>query len=197
MKGAFCINQWLIKEGYLALDSPMQGKTSIEKAPINWSKTTAWAWGGYYARIFLNVQGREAAGIIKPEDYEKLRDQLSQAIKEIRGPHGEFWNTRVFKPEEVFPQCNGDYPDLIVYLDDLYWRSAGTIGHDTLYLPENDTGPDDAVHSEEGMFILYYPGGPTGRRDGTIYDIAPTMLHLLGISPSPGLKGDSLLWKNA
>ena len=45
----------------------------------------------------------------------------------------------------------------MVYFDDLNWRSAGTVGHDSLYLFENDTGPDDSVHSMMGIFIMYDP----------------------------------------
>jgi predicted AlkP superfamily phosphohydrolase/phosphomutase len=37
-------------------------------------------------------------------------------------------------------------PDLIFYFDNLFWRSAGTIGHNTMYLSENDIVPDDSVH---------------------------------------------------
>ena len=196
MKGAFCVNEWLAGEGYLALTTKPEKKISLERADIDWAKTKAWGWGGYYARIFLNVEGRERQGIIKPEDYGMEREQLTHRLEAIKGPSGESWDTKVFKPEEIYPQNNGDSPDLMVYFDDLYWRSAGTIGHNTLYLPENDTGPDDAVHAEDGIYILYDPREKLGKElNATIFDIAPSILHLMGLDIPSNMRGQSILQK--
>jgi len=158
MKGAFCVNQWLADKGYLRiLKKPEKPGVDLNKVEIDWSKTIAWGWGGYYARIFLNVKGREVKGVIKKEDYEHYRDELAEEIMKIRGPNDEKWNTKVYKPEELYPEVNGDPPDLIVYFDDLYWRSAGTLGWNTMYLRENDKGPDDAVHDWNGIITIYDP----------------------------------------
>jgi predicted AlkP superfamily phosphohydrolase/phosphomutase len=136
MKGAFCINEWLIREGDLVLKEKPKRGANIEKTPVDWPKTKVWGWGGYYARLFFNVEGREPQGIIKPEDYEKEREAMIERLMSIRGPNGEAWATRVIKPNEYFADVRGDYPDLMVYFDDLYWRSAGTLGYGTLYLRE-------------------------------------------------------------
>lgn len=191
MKGCFCVNEWLIRQGYLKLRKGGNGTTSLEEVDVDWNRTIAWGWGGYYARIFVNVKGREEHGVVDPKDYERVLDELIRRIKDIRGPDGERWKTEVHKPEELYGQCEGDYPDLMVYFDDLSWRSAGTIGHGTLYLPENDIGPDDAVHSRDGIFILYDPredyGGQEVRVD--ILDVAPTILHLMGVSIPSDFEG--------
>ena len=190
MKGAFCINEWLIEQGYLVLKEEPTEPTSFDKLEVDWSRTKAWGWGGYYARIFLNIAGREQQGIIPPEDYEKEREILLEKILKISGPQGETWQTRVIKPQEYFQELNGDYPDLMVYFDELYWRSAGTLGHGTMYLEENDTGPDDAVHDFEGIFILYDPQEKAGRSvKASIQDIAPTVLDKLGLPIPADLKG--------
>jgi len=190
MKGAFCINEWLIEQGYLVLKEKPTEPTSFDKLEVDWSRTKAWGWGGYYARIFLNIAGREQQGIIPPEDYEKEREILLEKILKISGPQGETWQTRVIKPQEYFQELNGDYPDLMVYFDELYWRSAGTLGHGTMYLEENDTGPDDAVHDFEGIFILYDPQEKAGRSvKASIQDIAPTVLDKLGLPIPADLKG--------
>jgi len=190
MKGAFCINEWLIRESDLVLkEAPKKGAT-IEKTPVDWPKTKVWGWGGYYARLFFNVEGREPQGIIKPEDYEKEREAMIERLLAIKGPEGEPWATRIIKPNEYFAEVRGDYPDLMVYFDDLYWRSAGTLGYDTLYLRENDTGPDDAVHAQEGMYILYDPLNPASRRmDIDITDVAPSVLTVLGLPVPADMKG--------
>lgn len=196
MKGAFCINQWLMKEGYLKLKGEPERGARLEESQIDWSKTKAWGWGGYYARIFINVEGREPQGIVPPEDYEKVLDELIEKLKRIKGPNGEKLDNKVYNPEDIYEELNEDYPDLIVYLDDLYWRSAGTIGYDTLYLPENDTGPDDAVHSEYGVFILYDPTKESGSeiQNLNILDVAPTVLKILDVPIPKELLGKAITW---
>jgi predicted AlkP superfamily phosphohydrolase/phosphomutase len=190
MKGAFCINEWLIEQGDLVLKETPKRGASIEKTAVDWPKTRVWGWGGYYARLFLNVEGREPQGVIKPEDYEEEREAMAGRLKKIRGPQGEIWETRVIKPNEYFPDLRGDYPDLMVYFDDLYWRSAGTLGWGTQYLLENDTGPDDAVHAQEGTYILFDPRKKSGRRiDIDILDVAPTILHSLGLPVPDDMRG--------
>jgi len=194
MKGAFCVNQWLASRGYLALEEPSK-VTSLSDARVDWTRTRAWGWGGYYARIFLNVSGRERSGIIEPDHYEKEREKIAEDIRDIRGPGNETWETRVFRPEDLYDPIEGDPPDLMVYFDDLRWRSAGTIGHDGMYLEENDTGPDDAVHGKHGIYILDAPGIKHGRRQASILDIAPTALGLLGLNPDPDMRGKTIWQK--
>ena len=200
MKGAFCVNEWLIREGYLkvkggkatrGVNDCEPGVAEPEEVDVDWEHTKAWAWGGYYARVFINLRGREEKGAVKPSDYDRVRDELAEKLKGIRGPRGEKWNTSVYKPEELYPVCNGSPPDLIVYFDDLSWRSAGTIGHKTLYLAENDRGPDDAVHDYDGVFILYDPRRSLGGRRVAvdILDVAPTILKLMGLPVPATMEG--------
>jgi predicted AlkP superfamily phosphohydrolase/phosphomutase len=111
--------------------------------------------GGYYARVFLNVKGREPQGLIEPSEFAHERDKLAERLKTITDPNGRRMETQVYKPGTLYPVSVGDRPDLMVYFDDLFWRSAGTLGHTDIYLSENDTGPDDAVHSQYGAFILH------------------------------------------
>jgi predicted AlkP superfamily phosphohydrolase/phosphomutase len=72
---------------------------------------------------------------------------------------------------------------LIVYFGNLAWRSVGSIGLNDIYTFENDTGPDDANHAQQGMFIMYDPAlGGNGRKVSgmNLMDIAPTVLDLMG-----------------
>jgi len=191
MKGAFCINEWLIEQGDLVVNDMPQSPISFDHLDVDWSRTKTWGWGGYYARIFLNVEGREAQGIVKIEDYKKEREALMERLAAIKGPNGEEWKTKIIKPQKYFQELNGDYPDLMIYFDDLYWRSAGTLGHGTKYLLENDTGPDDAVHAQDGIYILYDPRNKACvRKDASILDIAPTILNEMGLSVPGDMRGN-------
>ena len=194
MRGAFCVNEWLIERGYLSVRHKPHGVVDLEKLSIDWEATKAWGWGGYYARIFINVKGREPKGVVDPSSYESFREELADELRKIEDPNGRRMDTKVYKPEQLYSAVSGDYPDLLVYFDDLYWRSAGTLGHGTMYLPENDIGPDDAVHSMHGVYILCDSEGRLSRekKNASIYDIAPTLYEIFGIEGLGGLKGRSL-----
>jgi predicted AlkP superfamily phosphohydrolase/phosphomutase len=196
MDGGICINQWLMANGYLTLAEAPAGATPLSKAKVDWSRTTAWGDGGYYARVFLNVAGREPNGTVPREDYEKVRDKLVAGLKAIPDENGREIGTQVFRPEELYSEVRGVAPDLIVYFGDLSWRSIGTVGGDKIHTFENDTGPDGANHAQNGIFIYRPAGGgmPEGcRRDGLrIVDVAPTILQLFGLPIPVDMEGQAL-----
>jgi predicted AlkP superfamily phosphohydrolase/phosphomutase len=190
MVGGVCINEWLQQEGYLHLAEPVAGLTPIAKAKIDWSRTRVWAEGGYYARIFLNVRDREPQGVIPPQEYETVRNQLREKLEAMKDHNGEPLGTRVFKPEEVYRAVRGVAPDLIGYFGNLRWRSVGSVGLGSILTFENDTGPDDANHSEQGIFILREPGSRSAQLDGlSLFDMAPTILARFGLEAPAGMQG--------
>lgn len=191
MHGALCINEWLIERGYLKLEEEPEGVVALDRASVDWSATRAWGWGGYYARIFLNVEGREPRGVIPASHYEEVREELAGELRTITRPNGERMRVDVYRPEEIYADVRGNPPDLMVYFDGLDWRSAGTVGHGGLYLSENDTGPDDSVHAMDGIFVLHDPARRRARRveGASILDIAPTVLELMGVAAPAGMEG--------
>lgn len=193
MDGGICINEWLMQEGYLALEDIQQGIIPIAKRKIDWSKTKVWGEGGYYGRIFLNVKGREPQGVVDPDDYEKIRDEIIQRLESLGDEDGNPIGTRVYKPQELYKECNGIPPDLIAIFGNLYWRSVGSVGHGKVHTFENDTGPDDANHSQYGIFIMNDRDsiGERGKRIDNLHlmDIAPTVLDLFGIEVQKDMKG--------
>jgi predicted AlkP superfamily phosphohydrolase/phosphomutase len=194
MDGGICVNEWLIKEGYLTLKAYPTERTPMKNCEIDWSKTRVWGDGGYYGRIFLNIEGREPEGIVKPNAAEALRDELKTRFEAIVDPDGENIGTVVFKPEEIYQQCNGVPPDLLVYFGNLYWRSVGSVGYQTIYTFENDTGPDDCNHAQFGMVIKHDPAlqGPPGGKELLglqLMDMAPTILQQLNVPIPPDMQG--------
>lgn len=192
MDGGICINEWLRQNGWLVLKEEPEGVVPLEKCEVDWSRTRAWSSGGYYARIFLNVKGREPQGVIPPEQYEAVRNELAEALAAIPDEEGRPLPHRILKPEEIYAEVKGVPPDLIVYFGDLHWRSVGSLGLNSVHTFENDTGPDDANHAQHGLFIYYDPAQPVGGRqvEGLhIMDIAPTILTALGVEIPPGMRG--------
>lgn len=197
MDGGICVNEWLWRHGWLALKQPPPAGTitRLEDIEVDWDKTRAWASGGYYGRVFLNVQGREPQGCIPAAGYPAARAELAAALAAIPDPSGVPLDTQVFEPETIYQQVNGVAPDLMVYFGDLHWRAVGSLGHGDIYTLENDTGPDDANHHPRGMFIYSEPGTRAqGRVEGRqLMDVAPTLLRAMGL-PVPGdLQGHDLV----
>ena len=198
MVGGVCFNEWLRQEGYLEFAQELPAEiTPINKLDIDWSKTTAWGDGGYYGRLFLNVEGREPNGVIPQADYDKVRDELVTKIEAMVDHDGNPMGNKALKPEEIYTTQKGVAPDLIVIFGALKWRSVGSMGHGSIYTFENDTGPDEANHAEHGIFIMNNaPGNGTGRKEGLhLWDVHCTILDLFGLDPAPGALGKSALSK--
>jgi predicted AlkP superfamily phosphohydrolase/phosphomutase len=195
MIGGVCFNDWLMHHGYLSMSEKVEGPTPIAEAPIDWGRTVAWGDGGYYGRLFLNVRGREPQGLVEPGDYERVRDELGAALEAMTGPDGTRLGTKVFKPQDVYPEVRGVAPDLIVYFGDLEWRSVGTVGYPGVFTYENDTGPDGANHDRNGVFVMAgAPGQPLGRQEGLqLIDVGPTILKLYGLAAPADAQGRSFL----
>ena len=194
LDGGIRINEWLRREGLLTLAAEPDGVSSPRAVGIDWGQTTAWGEGGYYARVYLNVAGREPNGTVAPEDYERVRNELAERLAAIPDDEGRPLATHVYKPEELYEHVEGVAPDLIVIFGDLLWRSVGTVGGDEgVHTFENDTGPDDANHAQDGLWIAAGPGvAARGTVDAHLLDVAPTVLELLGLPVPEGMRGASL-----
>lgn len=188
LDGGFCVNEWLVREKLLTLNEYPTAVTPFGKLSVNWSRTRVWSEGGYYARVFFNVQGREPEGTIPAAEYETFRNEMKARLEStIPG-------TLVFKPEEIYRTVRNVAPDLIVHFGGLSYRSVGGVGYPELIVVENDTGPDDCNHAQHGSFILAGPRFPAvGELSGVkLLDIAPTLLELGGYDVPSSMQGRSL-----
>ncbi len=191
MDGGICINEWLMEKGYLMLEEIPREMVPLSTGMIDWDRTMAWGEGGYHCRLFLNVKGREPRGTIERSKYDEVRERLKQELEGLTDDKGNHIGTRVFKPEEIYPIVKGIAPDLIVYFGDLRWRSVGSVGIGSIHTFENDIGPDEANHSQYGIFIMKAPEIEThGKVSGLhVMDVAPTVLDLLGLRVPDDMEG--------
>lgn len=194
MQGGLAINQWLVNQGYLVLKGPL-ANGDLEPHMVDWPHSKAWSSGGYYARIFINVAGREPQGAVQPEKVEALKVELRTRLTAMPDPLGQPLGNQVFTPEELYREVNGIAPDLILLPGGLSWRAIGSVGLESIYTLSNDTGPDDANHHPDGLLIVSrkgkrLPAPPEGRRLGRSTDImqmAPSILAAMGIEPDTPL----------
>ena len=194
LDGGFAVNEWLAREGLLVLDEMPKEIMPFAKVKVNWARTKVWSEGGYYARVFLNVHGREPRGVIPVTQYESFRDDMKCRLEGLSDPQGRPLHSLVFKPEQIYRYVRNVAPDLIVHFGGLYWRSIGSLGHAHLHVEENDTGPDTCNHAQFGTFILYAPGlDLRGEYHGAhLLDVSPTLLDLAGYDIPAAMQGRSL-----
>jgi predicted AlkP superfamily phosphohydrolase/phosphomutase len=103
IKSEVYINRWLIENGYLTLN-PGDGLTGITQ--------DSRAFNLDPSRIYIHLKGKYGRGAVESAEYEPLRQELKEKIKEITF-EGQKVIKQVFTKEEIFrgPQApNG--PDL-------------------------------------------------------------------------------------
>lgn len=157
--GAFRINEWLIEHGWLQLKQRPSTPTPLKPAHVDWSRTRAWAEGGYYARVFLNQRGREPEGVVDAERVPHEVSALQQQLQAVSGADGKPWLNRVHRPDELYRSVQGQPPDLFAVFDDLNVRPLSTVGGPPeLYAEGDDRGPDGCNHDWDGILVCAGPG---------------------------------------
>lgn len=179
MQGGVAMNEVLRDLGYLSLvEAP--GVAPLRDR-VRWGETKAWCEGGYYSRLFLNVRGREAQGVVDSRDFESVRQEVINALKDALALHGVTLRAEV--PDLHYAAVRGQPPDALLYLDELDYRALGTVGHNRQVVPTRETGPDGCNHDWDGMVILHGDGvSPQELHDAQILDVAPTVLAHLGLA---------------
>jgi predicted AlkP superfamily phosphohydrolase/phosphomutase len=134
----------------------------------------------------VNLEGREATGIVPPAEYETVRGQLVDRLRALRGPDGRRLFAFVDVRENVY---HGPYVDEAP--DVLTWPADGVNvafgGAQRGFL----RSMTDASHVMEGLYVM--SGAPFPRagraRDLHITDVAPTLLHALGLPVPDDMDG--------
>jgi predicted AlkP superfamily phosphohydrolase/phosphomutase len=194
LRGAFALNQWLVREGHLVLSPEHPTSGPLLPHHVDWEKTRAFGDGGYVGRVYLNLRGRERRGCLLPEQAPGFVEELRRGLCELPGPEGGALNVQTLSAEQAYgPSPRGVPPDLTLLIEDLSFRVLGTLGHPGLMVSQNDRGHDGANHAQHGIVIAKSPGLPPGQRaDLSLYDIAPTVLGHLQIPAPPHMQGAAI-----
>ncbi len=199
MRGGIALNEILLRSGWLTLGRTPQGAEPLREC-VDWTRTKAWAEGGYYARVFFNVAGREPQGTVPAARLLEEREALARMLTDALAEHGV--RARCERPETRYAAVRGHPPDLMVYLDELDVRAFGTVGHDDVWVSQGELGVDGCNHDWDGILIAAPPRSSqadapeTALREealgqASILDVAPTALAALAL-PHDDLPGRSL-----
>jgi len=170
----------------------------MEYLEIGWEKTKAYFVSTNTQGININLKGREPQGIVEPgKEYEQLRGRIISELYRLRDPYTlEPVVDQIFRKEDIF---TGEYvdsaPDIIFVPHQYdYYLDSGKRTCRLFIGPALDNFPVHSFHDPKGLFFLSGPGVKKGEKISaiSIYDIAPTVLHLLGISAEENLDGQIL-----
>lgn len=168
-------------------------------AQFDWDKTVAFCWGASWARIRLNVRGREPKGTVAPgAEYERLREEIIGRLQQLVHPQtGRPVFERLWRREELYhgpraeeaPDIVGQPAPGITVRSNLYDPRIPLFFEKT---PDNlrilegtidmPTGRGD--HNLYGTLILHGPAFKQGSRFTdlpTLMDIAPLVLYLVDL----------------
>jgi len=155
----------------------------LSRRHIDWSRTRAYAQGNF-GQIFLNLKGRQPNGCVSAEDARPLLEDLKAALGTIPHPEtGEPLVKHVYERDELYEGPHAALaPDLTVVLTDWRYRTIGLHDFTTNRVISPAFGPT-GDHRLEGILIASGPAFRSGAqpRDAVLLDVAPTVLHLLGI----------------
>ncbi len=192
------LNTWLHANGYLTLRSGAQpgdeGGDFLRQ--VDWGRTRAYALG--LGSVYLNVRGREADGIVAPDEASRVGDQLARRITglvdsergvvAVRGAHA--------RAQLYAGPFADEAPDVVVDFAAGYrvsWETAlggvpeGVFG-DNLRKWGGDHIVDPAL--VPGVLFLSRPFRPDG---ASLLDLAPTILDAVRVPATATLEGRSLL----
>ena len=189
---------------------------------IDWSQTKCHPLEPCHAHIFINLKGRDPHGIVEPEDYEKVQEEIIRALYDMKDPEtGAQVVALAIKKEEsgtlgiyegkgydrvgdvIYAWKPGYMSHPFIYRSAIKYRdgSERIIANPELYeaagLCRNFTGVHLALpslHDMHAVMIMAGPGVPQYERKfpAKIIDVAPTLSKLLGIDVPADAEGGVL-----
>ena len=160
----------------------LHGRVALPTPPIAWAQTRAYTSVVSTGEgVSVNLAGREPGGTVERADYERVRDELAQALLDFRDPEtGAAPIGGVLRKEEVL---SGPYldraPDLLLEAAPLY-----SLSHARRLVEKADWLSGD--HRPEGVYAMVGPGITPG--DGpeiSLTDFAGQITEAVGLEPDP------------
>ncbi len=152
---------------------------------VDWSRTVAYSMG-HVGQVYLNLKGREPQGIVEPGDYAAARQKVIDALSALRDSDtGRPLVDRIIPREEA---ASGPYldraPDLHLVLDGYRAIAFPLFATEGKIVTQQIRG-DSGCHRLHGVFVAAGPAFVPGAVEGArLIDLAPTILHILGV-PAP------------
>jgi predicted AlkP superfamily phosphohydrolase/phosphomutase len=192
------LNTWLHEKGLLSVvgGERSAGPDGPPLGQIDWSKTKAYSIG--LGGIFLNLRGREGAGVVAPEEAERLKEELAGALGGLVDPeNGAVAIRSVVARERAY---SGPFveeaPDLLVRFGSGYRSSWGSaMGHLGASIFEDNVRVWAGDHIVDPVLVpgVLLMNRPFRSGRASLLDLAPTVLDAFGLPATSEMEGSSLL----
>lgn len=149
---------------------------------VNYTRTRAFCTTFELSGIYLNLSTRFRSGLIKVSDARQIKGEIISGLMKLKNPTtGEDAFDRVLDREEIYwGDRVGFAPDILIVPKD-FWVAPAALSSDN----KSHIFKEGVLtyHSPRGIFLAYGPGiKKSNRLDGAkIHDMAPTILHILGV----------------
>ncbi len=190
------LNSWFLENGYLNL---VPGRTSSGEwfKDVDWSRTRAYGLG--LGGVYLNLEGREAQGVVAPgEEAKTLKAEIATKLLALKdGPNGRAAVVRVYDRESIYAGPYKDNaPDLIIGYNEGFrasWNGVTGIVDDAVF--EDNLKAWSGDHCIDPALVpgVLFSSLKLSSDKPSIMDIAPTALELFGIAPPAHMDGRSLV----
>ena len=170
-------------------------KTDLDEC-IDWTRTRAFFASIPAQGIYINVRRGDGLGTVAGgAEYDTLREQIREGLLALTDPrNGEQIVDQVWYREDLYhgPQTHLA-PDLLFVARDYAYLGRELLG--TRGAIETSMNWGNGFHRMNGVFLAY---GPHVRRGGQVagarmVDVAPTLLHDLGLPVPTNMDGRVLL----
>ncbi len=178
-----------------------QGARGIERdLAVDWSRTKACVMhAGIYGFLYINLKGRGPIGIVEPDEYDALRDELAARFMAAETIDREGDPVRIFpevyKTEELYGcsrEENPGMPDLLLSPQ----PGLAVVRKIRGRSPVRWCSPArlEGTHRLEGVFAMRGPNVRRGQRiRSNIVDLTPTALAALGLRVPVDMEGRPLV----
>ena len=192
--------EWIKRQ----LPVPFQDRLStFWRTRRNWSETKAISLtADLHGFIRINLVGREARGLVEPSEYVAVCDMIAEGLLGFRDADtGDPVVSRVVRRTDLYAAgARAELlPDLVVVWSDRpVARHAALVSdrHGRVDWPAPGSNPDgrSGNHRLQGWIAAAGPSINSNSEtlNGTILDIAPTALALLGLEVPPDMAGTPL-----
>jgi predicted AlkP superfamily phosphohydrolase/phosphomutase len=203
----FNTNTWLVENGYMALKNPNAKENNYNLAElfgqgsffpnVDWSHTRAYALG--LGQIYLNLRGREKYGVVAPGgEADGILQEMRTKLLAFRDPDtNEAVIQNVYLGREIFHGARmAGAPDLQLDFRDGYrtsWQtSLGAIPEGIVVANLKKWSGDHCASDPTDTQGIFFSNRHLETPYPSIQDIAPTVLHLMGVAPPDALDGRAL-----
>ena len=160
-------------------EGTMSGRVSMLEDKIDWDNSKVLGTG--QGTVYLLIRGGS-------DEYEELRDEVIKKLSKVAYKNGRKAAEVVYKKEDVY---SGKYLDMapdIVYEQGAHVYSASGLGKENYFDTSHKWRADNL---KEGIFLAYGHDIKKGETfDGIrIVDIAPTILHTMGVPVPKDMDG--------